>query len=326
MFKCAYAESEASDMVFSGAWEPCMSIRAFVHEVMDRRKDKGNDWILLTESASTLIQVVQYLRDSPEPQLPDLNSTIDDHMISFNNAQYDIRRNAIYPHWCTCESNESCSCGHESHNNCSSRFVDTWFDCPTQPARDEWVPLCAVCAMPRDACTRLHAGAHAFKVPRMCVVCKKDGDAHQDCSLLKEREGTDRGRARWSCQKECSAPPVVAAPRMDWWFDLIPTPSFETILRFQGLSDEMIRWTYVLLGRLMYRLREHDDVQASLTIIGVAGCGKSVIGDTGARVRVPRRLPICFQLAACLPAVKLFFSDDNVAIISSNSSQQFGRS
>lgn len=60
------------------------------------------------------------------------------------------------------------------------------------------------------------------------------------------------------------------------WYD-IPTPSLQRILDHQDMSPEVCRWMYVLIGRLMYDLNEHDGWQVIPYLMGQAGSGKSSI-------------------------------------------------
>lgn len=60
------------------------------------------------------------------------------------------------------------------------------------------------------------------------------------------------------------------------WYD-IPTPSFESILTYQRIPPEVIRWIYVFIGRLLYDVGEQDGWQVIPFFKGIAGSGKSTI-------------------------------------------------
>lgn len=60
------------------------------------------------------------------------------------------------------------------------------------------------------------------------------------------------------------------------WYD-IPTPSLQMILDHQDFEPEVCRWMYILIGRLMYNLNEHDGWQVIPYLMGQAGSGKSSI-------------------------------------------------
>ena len=57
----------------------------------------------------------------------------------------------------------------------------------------------------------------------------------------------------------------------------IPTPAMESIFDFQQLSPNVRRWTYALMGRLLYNIREFDDWQIFLFLKGLANTGKSTL-------------------------------------------------
>lgn len=62
------------------------------------------------------------------------------------------------------------------------------------------------------------------------------------------------------------------------WYD-IPTPSVQRILDYQFKNNkeynEICKWVYILIGRLLYNAGELDDWQVMPFIKGVAGSGKS---------------------------------------------------
>lgn len=57
----------------------------------------------------------------------------------------------------------------------------------------------------------------------------------------------------------------------------IPTPHLQSILDFQGMSEEVQRWLLVMLGRLMYDVNEKDTWQVLPYLKGAAATGKSTI-------------------------------------------------
>lgn len=80
----------------------------------------------------------------------------------------------------------------------------------------------------------------------------------------------------------------------DWWD--IPTVQFQKILDYQWLPknnraqdkdtpkdmnewEEVCRWMYALIGKVLYDVRELDRWEVAPYIIGIAGSGKSTIGD-----------------------------------------------
>jgi hypothetical protein len=89
----------------------------------------------------------------------------------------------------------------------------------------------------------------------------------------------------------------------DAWFD-IPTPAIEQILIYQGHDEEVRRWVYIMLGRLLYDINEKDNWQCILFIKGPGGTGKSSIGK----------------------AVRNFYRHEDVADLSNNIEKKFGLS
>jgi hypothetical protein len=88
----------------------------------------------------------------------------------------------------------------------------------------------------------------------------------------------------------------------DWYS--IPTPNFQNILDYQEFSEEVSRWIYVFVGRLMFDLGELDNWQVALFLEGVAGSGKSTITKI----------------------VKQFYESCDVGMLSNNIEKTFGLS
>ena len=55
----------------------------------------------------------------------------------------------------------------------------------------------------------------------------------------------------------------------------IPTPAMDSIMIAQHWSPNVMRWAYVLFGRLFYDVGEFDDWQIVPFLKGLAGTGKS---------------------------------------------------
>ena len=87
--------------------------------------------------------------------------------------------------------------------------------------------------------------------------------------------------------------------------DQIPTPNLETIMNFQQWSDDVKRWMYVFLGRLLYNLNDLDGWQVIPFVSGVASSGKSTI---------------------TLKVAKQFYEDIDVGCLSNNVETKFGLS
>lgn len=65
-------------------------------------------------------------------------------------------------------------------------------------------------------------------------------------------------------------------PHYDDWYNF-PTPHLQQILNYQGLEEEVCRWLYIFLGRLLYELNTFDCWQVIPFLKGAAGSGKSTI-------------------------------------------------
>jgi hypothetical protein len=61
------------------------------------------------------------------------------------------------------------------------------------------------------------------------------------------------------------------------WYD-IETPEVQNILSYQGLSPEVCRIVYAMMGRCIYEVGEMDSWEVVMFIKGVAGSGKSTLG------------------------------------------------
>lgn len=93
------------------------------------------------------------------------------------------------------------------------------------------------------------------------------------------------------------------------WLDLVdwynvPTPNLDRILQTQKLPEPVMRWIYVFIGRMLYNVNSVDQWQVILFIKGVAGCGKSTIGNV----------------------IASFYPGDTVGVMSSNIEKKFGLS
>lgn len=62
------------------------------------------------------------------------------------------------------------------------------------------------------------------------------------------------------------------------WRD-IPTPHFETLFRYQQMSDATLECAFWMTGRLLYPIGAHDSWQFGIFLKGIAGSGKSTYAD-----------------------------------------------
>ena len=60
------------------------------------------------------------------------------------------------------------------------------------------------------------------------------------------------------------------------WYD-IPTPFFQSIMDYQGFDEEVMRWMYVIGGRLCFDVGDMDGWQVIPFLKGVARSGKSTL-------------------------------------------------
>jgi hypothetical protein len=67
------------------------------------------------------------------------------------------------------------------------------------------------------------------------------------------------------------------------WMD-IPTPNIQSILDYQYKDqeeyNEISKWVYILIGRLLYNAGQHDDWQVMPFVRGIAGSGKCLLKGT----------------------------------------------
>lgn len=85
----------------------------------------------------------------------------------------------------------------------------------------------------------------------------------------------------------------------------IKTPYLDSILKYQELDEETIKWVYIFIGRLIYNIDEKDGWQVIPFLQGQAGCGKSTI-----------LLNIC----------KYMYDEEDVGVLSNNIQTTFGLS
>lgn len=82
----------------------------------------------------------------------------------------------------------------------------------------------------------------------------------------------------------------------------IPTPSLDKIFVHQKLSQDVIKWNYVYLGRLLYDVGDLDNWQTIMFLLGQGGTGKSTINNVA----------------------KYFYEEQDVAVVSNNIQKKFG--
>jgi hypothetical protein len=100
--------------------------------------------------------------------------------------------------------------------------------------------------------------------------------------------------------------PERFADVVDDWYYQIPTPYFQQVLDYQELGapderDDVCKWLYVMIGRMLYDVNEIDKWQVMPFIKGIAGSGKSTI------IRV----------------IQAFYSKADVAVLSANCQEKF---
>jgi hypothetical protein len=87
----------------------------------------------------------------------------------------------------------------------------------------------------------------------------------------------------------------------DWY--RIPTPHLQSILDFQEFPEDVCRWMYIMLGRLLYNLNDLDHWQVIPYLKGQASSGKSTI-----------LLRVC----------RNFYDKADVGVLSNNIEKKFG--
>ena len=63
-------------------------------------------------------------------------------------------------------------------------------------------------------------------------------------------------------------------------WDMIQTPNLDGIFRYQGFTDDTLKWFYVMTGRMMREIGSQDGWQVIPYILGVAGSGKCFAAGT----------------------------------------------
>lgn len=101
------------------------------------------------------------------------------------------------------------------------------------------------------------------------------------------------------------APAACVNSPPDDWQKAIPTPLFQSILDFQNMDDEVSRWMYVMVGRLIYDVGELDGWQVIPYLRGAASSGKSTI-----------LTQVC----------RAFYERADVGVLSNNIERKFGLS
>lgn len=88
------------------------------------------------------------------------------------------------------------------------------------------------------------------------------------------------------------------------WYD-IPTPYFQSVMDYQGFEEEVMRWMYVIGGRLCFDVGDMDGWQVIPFLKGVARSGKSTL---------------------ITKAFRKFYGTEDVRTLSNNVEKKFGLS
>jgi hypothetical protein len=112
----------------------------------------------------------------------------------------------------------------------------------------------------------------------------------------------------------CLDPSIVACKYFDQQFDdfshiedwtKIPTPFFDSVLKYQKFEDEVCNWAYVMAGRLCFDVGELDGWQVIPFFKGIARSGKSTL---------------------ITKVFKKFYENEDVGTLSNNIEKKFGLS
>ena len=112
----------------------------------------------------------------------------------------------------------------------------------------------------------------------------------------------------------CLDPTIIACKYFDQQFDDfshiekwqdIPTPFFDSVLKYQNFEDEVCNWAYVMGGRLCYDVGELDGWQVIPFFKGIARSGKSTL---------------------ITKVFKKFYENEDVGTLSNNIEKKFGLS
>ncbi len=112
----------------------------------------------------------------------------------------------------------------------------------------------------------------------------------------------------------CLDPTIIACKYFDQQFDDfshienwqdIPTPHFDTVLRYQKFPEEVCNWAYVMGGRLCFDIGELDTWQIIPFFKGIAKSGKSTL---------------------ITKVFKKFYEGEDVGTLSNNIEKKFGLS
>ena len=112
----------------------------------------------------------------------------------------------------------------------------------------------------------------------------------------------------------CLDPTIISCKYFDQQFDDfshlknwqdIPTPYFDSVLKYQHFEDEVCNWAYVMGGRLCYDVGELDGWQVIPFFKGIARSGKSTL---------------------ITKVFKKFYEPEDVGTISNNIEKKFGLS
>jgi hypothetical protein len=179
--------------------------------------------------------------------------------------------------------------------------------CRRQAEFDQWIRMTGK-VNTKDFVIKQLVGSSDYQFPNLYrdrrVFSFKNGIYH--CGDLRFYRFTDHGGVDGELQH-------IASKHFDLYFDphdethdwrMIETPTLQYMLEYQGIKDEVQEWMYILLGRMLYQVNDHDSWQCCIFLKGSGGTGKSTL---------------CALIAK-------FYENDQVGMLSNNIEKKFGLS
>lgn len=185
-----------------------------------------------------------------------------------------------------------------------------WESVDKETAYDTWRWLVSLRDVRRAVEEHLAAGPYAefpFLSPSRYTFAFRNGVYRADLNAFTTFDEIDARRADPTFDEP------VAVQFFDADFDPqdtlgdprdIQVPEFDHIFEYQGFGPEATVWALAMIGRVLYEVSERDNWQVGVFFKGVAGSGKSTVGN----------------LAKC------FYPPTLVATLSSNGEDKFGLS
>lgn len=226
---------------FTHSWQAKMEIEEFVYSAVHPKEHYSEQWKCLSDKNGNGKAAALYLQHAYDSDFPFLKR--DKKLLGFKNGVYDVGKDRFYLF------------GDPALR--ADMATAKYF--PTEFENALYEEILQTCTSPT------------------CPAFQRR-TKQQDKDLASDFQGLDLNNndVKNNTDKTATAESDDDCTCKDDYMKL-PTPAVQGIFDHQGLSTNVCRWIYALIGRLFFDVNERDWWQVQLFIKGVAGTGKSCL-------------------------------------------------